>query len=90
MTDIPKLAVHPNVFRRIRMGAGYLPGYGDHPGTSTVVFLTLLTGAAGSHAGWIGFVGGCCLGALVYGPMWLAGCIGRANAYLIAQGEGHD
>ena len=72
-------------FKRIRMGAGYLPGYGDHPGTETVVFLVLLTGAAGLHAGWIGFVGGCGLGLVVYGPMWVAGCVGRANDYLRAK-----
>lgn len=78
----------PGLFRRVRMGAGYLPGYGDHPGTSTVVFLTLLTGVAGAHAGWAGFAGGCALGAFVYGPLWICGCVGRANDYLRASAAG--
>lgn len=80
--DPTKAASRVSLLRRIRMGAGYLPGYGQHPGTSAVVLLTLLTGAAGSHAGWMGFIGGCTIGGSVYGPLWLYGCVGRANAYL--------
>lgn len=69
--------------RRIAMGAGYLDGYGEHPGTSFVIALTLLTGAAGAQAsGTVGFFGGLFAGAIFYGPMWLWGCVSRANGYL--------
>jgi hypothetical protein len=71
-----------SVFRRVIMGAGYLPGYGAHPGTGAVVFLILLTGLAGSHQGLAGFVGGSLIGTAVYGPMWIAGCLSRAKSYL--------
>lgn len=73
----------PSLARRAIMGAGYLPGYGDHPGTGFCLMLTLLTGAAAAQTGgWIGFAVGTGIGALVYGSLWLCGCVGRANAYL--------
>ena len=85
MDELSKLAERPSLIRRVHMGAGHLPGYGSHPGTETVIFLTLLTGAAGAQAGWIGFAVGCGLGLFIYGPMWLCGCVGRANAFLRAR-----
>lgn len=80
-----ELADRPSFLRKVRMGAGYLPGQGEHPGTGTVVFLTLLTGLAGAQSGGlVGFAVGCAIGSAVYGPMWIAGCIGRANSALRA------
>jgi len=72
-----------SLFRRIIMGAGYLEGDGEHPGTGMCVMLCMMTAAAGaSGGGWIGFAGGLVIGALAYVPMWMIGCVGRADAYL--------
>lgn len=74
------------LYRRIIMGAGYLEGYGEHPGTALVAMLILMTALAGSSSGGIaGFVGGAVIATLFYGPMWICGCIGRANAALRAK-----
>ena len=75
-----------SLYRRVIMGAGYLEGYGEHPGTGLVVALILITALAGGASGGnAGFVGGGVIATLIYGPMCLCGCIGRANAALRAK-----
>lgn len=89
MTDLDKLARgltearQVPLHRRIVMGAGYIDGYGEHPGTGLVVALILITALAGGASGGdIGFIGGAVIATLIYGPMWICGCVGRANAAL--------
>lgn len=86
-----------SLYRRFIMGAGYLEGYGEHPGTEICLVLCLMTGFAGASAGgWVGFIGGFVFGVLAYGSIWASGCVGRANAYLRrqaslrAKGPGHE
>ena len=62
-------------------GAGYLEGYGEHPGKDMVVMMILVCGLAGAQRGsWAGFFGGTAFGAVMILPFFIAGCISRANA----------
>ena len=75
-----------SLYRRFVMGAGYLEGYGEHPGTEMCVILCLITGIAGASAGrWLGFVSGLIVGVVVYGSLWASGAVSRADAYLRRQ-----
>lgn len=65
----------------IIQGAGYLEGYGNHPGTATMFMTIAITGLAGAGGGIRGFVGGAVLGALALIPVWCSGCISRARSY---------
>ena len=68
-------------FKQIWRGAGYLEGYGDHPGKDMVVVMILVCGLAGAQRGsWAGFFGGMIFGAVMILPFFIAGCISRANA----------
>jgi len=62
-------------------GAGYLEGYGNHPGVDVVVVMILVCGLAGAQRGsWAGFFGGLVFGFIAIMPFFIAGCISRANA----------
>jgi hypothetical protein len=62
-------------------GAGYLEGYGDHPGKDVVVIILLVCGLAGIEKGGLtGFLGGMAIGAIFVLPLFVVGCIDRANA----------
>lgn len=62
-------------------GAGYLEGYGNHPGVDVVVVMILVCGLAGAQRGsWAGFFGGLTFGFVAIMPFFIAGCISRANA----------
>ena len=62
-------------------GAGYLEGYGDHPGRDMVAVMILVCGLAGAQRGsWAGFFGGMVFGFIAIMPFFIAGCISRANA----------
>lgn len=62
-------------------GAGYLEGYGDHPGKDMVVMMILACGLAGAPRGsWSGFFGGLIFGAVMILPFFIIGCISRAEA----------
>ena len=62
-------------------GAGYLEGYGNHPGVDVVVVMILVCGLAGAQRGsWAGFFGGLAFGFVAIMPFFIAGCISRANA----------
>jgi hypothetical protein len=68
-------------FKQIWRGAGYLEGYGEHPGVDIVVVMILVCGLAGAQRGsWAGFFGGMGIGAIFILPFFFAGCISRANA----------
>lgn len=59
--------------RRLWRGAGYVEGYGHHPGTWWLVFFMIL-GVAAAESWW----GGVCM-AVVFGPLWLVGCWERGG-----------
>lgn len=68
------------IIRQIIRGAGYLEGFGEHPGNSMVVIMLLMCGLAGAQRGsWAGFFGGIVIGAMFILPLWIHGCIARAN-----------
>lgn len=68
------------VFKQIWRGAGYLEGYGDHPGKDMVVIMILVCGLAGAQkGGWSGFFGGMVIGFVCMMPFFIIGCISRAN-----------
>jgi hypothetical protein len=81
------------LLKDIRQGAGYLEGFGDHPGTAVLVGFTLMGGVAGiANGGLYGFIGGALIAFCGLGPVWMAGCVGRARDYqrrqaAIAQNE---
>ena len=68
----------------IFLGAKDLPGYGNHPGTSILILITLLCGWAGylrPDGNWItaliAAIGGC----LTMLPVWIIGSVDRAHSY---------
>lgn len=70
------------ILRKIRRGAGYLPGYGEHPGTPLLIMMVLMGILAGAGRGSIrAALGGGAVMLVVFGPLWCMGCVGRANAY---------
>lgn len=69
-----------NFFRHVRRGAGYLEGYGNHPGTDMVVMMILVCGLAGAQRGsWSGFFGGLVIGAVFILPFYIMGCVDRSK-----------
>jgi hypothetical protein len=69
-----------NIFRHIIRGAGYLEGYGHHPGTGVVLAFGLLGGLAGVDAnGLVGFISGFTVVLLFLAPMYCYGCIERSR-----------
>ena len=61
-------------------GAGYLEGYGHHPGWAILIAITLAGGVAGiDKGGLVGFFGGMLFAAVFTLPLFIVGCIGRAN-----------
>ena len=69
-----------NIFRKIWRGAGYLEGYGHHPGWASLVFYAIAGGAAGiEKGGLIGFVGGFLFCGFFFSLFFMWGCIDRAN-----------
>lgn len=69
-------------FRDLWQGAGYLPGYGDHPGTAFLVMFTLMGVVAGVDRGGIyGAIIGALIMFSVMFPVWVIGCIDRARDY---------
>ena len=76
------------LLKDIRQGAGYLEGYGDHPGTAYLIAFTIAGALAGAErAGWSGFFGCGLVAFLLIGPIWAAGCVGRARDYQRRQAE---
>lgn len=66
--------------RQAIRGAGYLEGYGHHPGWSTLGIFIVVAGLAGIDKGGLrGFFGGMFIAAICILPMFIAGCISRAN-----------
>ena len=68
-------------FKQIWRGAGYLEGFGHHPGIETLAMILFLCGIAGAQKGGMtGFFGGMGIGAIFILPFFITGCISRANA----------
>ena len=68
--------------KRIWRGAGYLEGYGYHPGTGTLLITSFMCGIAGAQRGGLaGFIGGFVVGLCVMGLAWIVGCHERARNY---------
>ena len=72
-----------NIFQKIAMGAGELDGYGDHPGWG-MLFFGAWIGALGGMAsyGWVGGLIGALVMLVFFGPLFLVGCVNRANSFL--------
>lgn len=69
-------------FKRIWRGAGYLEGYGHHPGWSVIAIYMIAAGMAGAaRGGWNGFVGGGLFMLACISPIFFAGCYSRARDY---------
>ena len=67
--------------KQIYRGAGYLEGYGNHPGVDVTVIMILVCGLAGiEKGGFMGFLGGMIFGAVLILPFFCIGCVSRANA----------
>lgn len=70
------------LLKDIIQGAGYLEGYGNHPGTDMLLIFTLMGALAGApRGGWTGALGGALAMIVFMGPLWCMGCVGRARDY---------
>jgi hypothetical protein len=68
--------------KRIVKGAGYLEGYGHHPGWPVLGIFILAAGLAGiRQGGFDGFAGGCVIGLVCLAPFFMIGCWSRAVDY---------
>ena len=69
------------LLRDIISGAGYLEGYGDHPGTLPLFVFIILSGLAGIDGGIMVALG--CMGVMtvLLCPVWMVGCVSRARDY---------
>lgn len=66
--------------RHVYRGAGYLEGYGHHPGTSMLLIITLMGGLAGADKGGLnGFLGGCAIAFIFTLPLYIGGCVARSK-----------
>ena len=69
-------------FKRAWMGAGYLEGYGHHPGTGILAIYILASGLAGARdGGWNGFFGGMAIATVFFLPIFILGSVSRAKDY---------
>ncbi len=69
-------------FKRAWAGAGYLEGFGHHPGWPVLGLFILGAGIAGVQRGGLtGFVGGAVISACALVPFFIAGCVSRAREY---------
>jgi hypothetical protein len=71
------------LFKDMIRGMGYLPGYGYHPGTFVLVFLTISGGLAGidRDPSFIGFLFGSAAMLTIFLPVYLHGAISRSRDY---------
>ncbi len=70
------------LFKRIWMGAGYLEGYGHHPGWPVLGIFILGAALAGiERGGWSGFIAGGLIATCALAPFFMAGCVSRAREY---------
>lgn len=75
-------------FKQAIRGAGYLEGYGHHPGWSAVGIVVLMGGLSGiEKGGYIGFIGGAVISLVCILPFFAAGCVSRANGCDRAQAQ---
>lgn len=71
-----------NLIRDVVQGAGYLEGYGDHPGTPIMLGFILAGGVVGLERGGVyGFLAGAFAMVVGVGPFWMMGCVDRARGY---------
>lgn len=71
--------------RDIKRGAGYLPGYGSHPGNIMMIFslaMLIIAGLCNEGIGWSeGILAGVTVWAATALPLYLMGCVGRAREW---------
>ena len=65
--------------KHIWRGCGYLPDYGDHPGTPVLFLLIVLGVLVGASNGFYGAVMGAGVMALIFGPVYLIGAYQRSK-----------
>ncbi len=69
-------------FRHVIRGAGYLEGYGHHPGTFFLIMFSLIGGLAGAqNGGLIGLLAGFVITFVVTLPFYIIGCVDRSKGY---------
>ncbi len=69
-----------HLIRQAWRGAGYLEGYGHHPGWATLLIFIFCAGLAGIDKGGLrGFLGGLAVGIVAFGIPFIIGCVDRAN-----------
>jgi hypothetical protein len=69
-------------FRHVIRGAGYLEGYGYHPGTGMLFIIGLLGGLAGvQNGGLAGLLGGFVIAFVFTLPFYIIGCVDRSKGY---------
>lgn len=69
-------------FERAWAGAGYLEGFGHHPGWLTLGIFILGAALAGiERGGLVGFAVGAITATCALAPFFIAGCVSRAREY---------
>lgn len=67
--------------RHVIRGCGFVPGYGNHPGTATLGLFVAMGGGVGASRGDLGIaLGGALLMLVVFGPMYLYGAYDRSRS----------
>lgn len=67
------------LFRHIYRGAGYLEGYGHHPGTGIFLLFTVVMGLSVADRGFTAFLIGSAFGFITMFPLYAMGCIDRSK-----------
>lgn len=67
------------LFRHIYRGAGYLEGYGYHPGNLILVLFSLIIGLSVIDKGFGAFLLGSAAGLVTMLPLYIMGCIDRSK-----------
>ena len=72
--------------RRMLLGARWSEKVGNHPGTPSLILLTIIDAIAGAHLGhWAGSLAGAALMLAGTGSLWLHDCYKRGEHVEVAR-----